>query len=245
MPSADKALAEARRVVADERYGYKLGGWGTKDGTQAYGVDCRGFVKMCLDAGGFPSGGYTWTGDMRERMTSVGWAWHDGTEGAKAEPFAILLHTKRSGEKTGHTAVCAGGTIYEAWHDYDGVAGDGGGREVRRRSWYDYPWDGYLTYPSDATTTTTNTKGTDNMADWFFVQGKSDAVYLVTSDGKLHGLKSMTEYNYLKWAIEQAIKARQSGEVLHLRVDSEDSGINGGTYQTGAFLKMLKEILGR
>lgn len=228
----------ARTIVNDDRYGYKLGGWGKA--SEDYGIDCRGFVKLVCNLAGLAVGAYTWTGDMRERMCAVGWEWHDGTDGIDDHNFCVLLHTKRSGEKTGHTAIYSDGRIFEAWHDYDGIAGDGSGNEVRERGYYEYPWDGYLTWDSK-----TSTNGGFDMADWFFVQGKSDTVYLVTSDGTMHALKSMAEYNFCKWCINKAISAKKSGEVLHLRVDSGDSSIDGGTYQTGAFLKMLQEILAR
>ena len=241
MASASKAIAEAKRVVADDRYGYKLGGWGTANGAQPYGVDCRGFVKMCLDAGGYPSGGYSWTGDMKPCMTAAGWTWHSGTSGIDNYPFVVLLHVKTAGESTGHTALYGGGVLYEAWHDYDGKAGDGSGSEVRSRSYYNYPWDGYLTYPSNDSTTTT---GDYDMANWFFFQGESALVYLVTSDGKMHGLKDMNEYNFVKWCIEQAIAAQKSGSVLHLRTDSNTNAFSG-MYQKGNWAKVLKDILAR
>ncbi len=239
MASASKAIAEAKRVVADDRYGYHLGGWGSPNGEQAYGVDCRGFVKLCLDAGGYPSGGYTWTGDMKPCMTAAGWTWHSGTNGIDNYPFVVLLHVKKAGESTGHTAFYGGGVLYEAWHDYDGKSGDGGGKEVRSRDYYNYPWDGYLTYASNETIGVPA-----DMSDWIFVQGSSATVYLMTPDGKMHGLKDMNEYNFVKWCIEQAISAQQGGSVLHLRVDSNTNAFSG-MYQKGNWFKVLQNILKR
>ena len=242
MSNSTAAIAEAKRVCSNDKYGYHLGGWGTATGAQAYGVDCRGFVKMCLDAGGYPSGGYTWTGDMRQCMASVGWVWHSGTAGINNYPFVVLLHTKRAGESTGHTAFYAKNTLYEAWHDYDGKSGDSSGNEVRARSYYNYPWDGYLTWPGDSTHSTDS--GVSDMANWIFVQGSSALVYLMTPDGKLHGLKDMNEYNFVKWCVGQAISAQNKGEMLHLRMDSNTNAFSG-MYQKGNWFKILQNILNR
>ena len=148
--SRQAAIDRAEEICADDRYGYSLGGWGSEG--EGYGIDCRGLVSAALVAGGYPTGGFTCTYDMRDCLTSAGWTWHDGTDGLTDCQMCVALHPKSSsGASDGHTALWVGDHFCEAWHDYSGGGSDGdpSGREVRTRDYYDFPWSGYLTWDGE------------------------------------------------------------------------------------------------
>lgn len=109
--------------------------------------DCSSGALDCVEAAGLPTGGATYTGNMKKGLTSTGnWKAHKYSSGYSAKRGDIYLNEDH------HTAVCVhpygspegdmlmefaiseNGTI-------DGKEGDQTGKECYIHEFYNYPWD--------------------------------------------------------------------------------------------------------
>lgn len=119
---------------------------GSKVGISAGDKDCSSLAIEAYRALGVGVGGATYTGNMRGCMVSSGnFSWHGRSELGSLQRGDILLR------ESSHTAVYLGnGLIGHASASEHGTTsgtrGDQTGREVCVRSYYDYPWDGFLRY---------------------------------------------------------------------------------------------------
>ena len=121
---------------------------GTKVGISGGDRDCSSACIECYAALGVDVGGATYTGNMRQCMTSTGnFKWHPwGTYTAKRGDIYL--------NETHHTAMCLGnGKLGEfsrsELHSTHGAKGDQDGWESHVTSFYTYSkggWDGVLEY---------------------------------------------------------------------------------------------------
>ena len=121
---------------------------GTKVGISGGDRDCSSACIECYAALGVDVGGATYTGNMRQCMTSTGnFRWHPwGTYTAKRGDIYL--------NETHHTAMCLGnGKLGEfsrsELHSTHGAKGDQDGWESHITSFYTYSkggWDGVLEY---------------------------------------------------------------------------------------------------
>lgn len=99
--------------------------------------DCSSITIWGAQMGGYPTGGASYTGDMRAELTSVGWAEVPIGQPSKGD---ILW-------KTGHVAVCVddGANLSEAWINENndiigGAPGDQTGQETRTIGYWEHPF---------------------------------------------------------------------------------------------------------
>ena len=140
-------------------------------------ADCSSMVATAADDVGLPTGGATYTGDMRSALVSAGWGclpWAaTGGDSANLYTGDVLLSEAASGG-VGHVAVFVGeDRICEAWIDGTGdiggsAWGDGpgdSGGETRCVSFYAHPytqggvWTHVLRPPEDPTTSASTPEG--------------------------------------------------------------------------------------
>lgn len=110
------------------------GRWDIRDGGAS---DCSSLTIWGAQMGGYPTGGATYTGNMRAELTSVGWAEVPIGQPSKGD---ILW-------KTGHVAVCIddGANLSEAWINENddiigGQPGDQTGDETRTIGYWEHPF---------------------------------------------------------------------------------------------------------
>lgn len=118
------------------------------DGTQVKissgDKDCSSLMVECVAAMGLPTGGATYTGNMRRGLTSTGnFEWHGRGDLGSLRRGDILLNERH------HTAMYLGsgrvGMASQSEHGtVTGTRGDQTGREIYIRDYYDCPWDGFL-----------------------------------------------------------------------------------------------------
>lgn len=113
---------------------YVYGGPRNTMASALQGTDCSGAVIASCKGAGLPTGGASYTGDMRSCFTSTGeWVWYDGTEGVQAGDVLVVdrMHP-------GHTGVV----------DYDGNIIEEYPPRGSVVPFYEYSgaWDGYLHY---------------------------------------------------------------------------------------------------
>lgn len=160
MDTPSKAAEIMRHYAEHDEHGYTQGGgrWGTgteplvlSDGSTVTipggDGDCSaGDVRVYI-ALGVDVGGATFTGDMRQCMTSTGnFRWHPMSDGYIARPGDIYLNERD------HTAMCISDNpdlLAEFYIDENGgiiggQPGDQTGKECRVAPYYDFPWDGIL-----------------------------------------------------------------------------------------------------
>lgn len=134
MPDKMKAVAEAKRIAADNKHGYSQA---NRNGKPDY--DCSSLVIHCLDYAGFPMSkhGATYTGNMIPALKKCGFK--DVTRkinlktGKGLEPCDVLLNPGQ------HTAIAVSKTKLAAAHsNYDGKTGDGSGKEINTYSYRPY-----------------------------------------------------------------------------------------------------------
>lgn len=134
------ALTWALAVAADDSIGYS---WGCARPDE---YDCQGFVKAALRQSG-EDVSWSYTGDMAQGLLIAGYAQHDYIESELQSGDILLYHFDGSdGTYEGHAAIWVGdGTIVEAINDFDGVAGDSGGMEIRvGPNWANGSWQYYF-----------------------------------------------------------------------------------------------------
>lgn len=146
MASVEQALADVFAYAADDSHGYELGYHSSS--AMRTGTDCSGLVRYytALLAGvaidSFPDFS---TRTERKVLTGHGWQ-AIAFSLAKARRGDVLLT-----EPNGHTVIYLGNSrILGAEGDWDGRRGDGSGREVCERSYYDYSYNWILRPPTGA-----------------------------------------------------------------------------------------------
>lgn len=112
--------------------------------------DCSSLVIYALREAGFDTGGATYTGNLSANLTARGWRRLpvDGNP----RPGDILLNDVH------HVAVFLGnGLLAQAsiseHGTISGAAGDQTGGETNIKPYYNYPWNAYLRYGADQSTT--------------------------------------------------------------------------------------------
>lgn len=162
---------------------------GVPGGYFTFEADCSSLVIEAAKQAGYPTGGATYTGDMREQFAAVGWSVipYAATAGLAANLYTgdVILSEAASGG-VGHVAAYIGDNrVAEAWIDGNGDImgsaegdgrGDDTGGETRVVAFSSHPytlagsWTHVLRPPAfappagaDATPTTTTPKGTPRM----------------------------------------------------------------------------------
>lgn len=142
----DKAVAWALSIAADDSHGYDQGDrWGPD-------YDCSSLIIQAYENAGVPvkTSGASYTGDMVNVFISCGFK--DVTASVNLSTGAGLI----KGDvvwKSGHVEMMSaagqlvGASINENGETTGGVTGDQTGKEIRVRSYYNYPWTVVLRYP--------------------------------------------------------------------------------------------------
>lgn len=112
--------------------------------------DCSSLVIWCLREAGFDTGSATYTGNMSSNLTARGWRRLPAN--GSPQPGDILLND------INHVAVYLGGGMLaqasiSEHGTISGAAGDQTSRETNIKPYYSYPWDCYLRYGADQSTT--------------------------------------------------------------------------------------------
>ena len=146
MTYAQRAVAIALAIAADNRKGYVWGGWGPN------GYDCGHLIIAAYQQAGLPvrSAGASHTGNMRAAFLACGA--RDVTRqvnlatGAGMRPGDVCVKT------TSHAVMfVGGGKVVQARSDYDGRPGDSSGREIAVGPYYNWTpggWDVVLRPPA-------------------------------------------------------------------------------------------------
>lgn len=141
MTAAEKAVAWAKDIAADDLHGYdQANRWGPD-------YDCSSLVITAYQRAGVPLT-CTYTGNMRADMLAHGF--HIVTDGT-LQAGDVLLNEKS------HTALYIGsGMLVQAGSNErggitGGQPGDQTGKEICIRSYYSFPWDCVLRYGSEET----------------------------------------------------------------------------------------------
>ncbi len=108
--------------------------------------DCSSAIISAFEAAGISCGGATYTGNMKECMTSTGnFVWHPMSSGFIAQRSDVYLNILN------HTAMCTsavpdmlGEFSMSETGGIDGATGDQTGKESYIHAYYDFPWDGIL-----------------------------------------------------------------------------------------------------
>ena len=138
----ERYVAWAIRIAKDDSHGYSQYNRTGPD------YDCSSLVCSSLIAAGFPDSGASWTGNMLECLTKIGFVWHEGTSGLKRGDI-LLVHA----DYRQHTEIYIGGGKLVGAHiaetgDIHGVTGDQTGNEISVTKYYNAPWQGFLRYRS-------------------------------------------------------------------------------------------------
>ena len=134
--TVQEAIDWGMGIANDDSYGYSQ-----DRGDHEY--DCSSLAISMYKNAGVDVGGATYTGNMRECMTSTGnFEWIPGDPDVNTlQPGDIVL------DEDSHTEVYIGdGQLLGAHDNYSGGAGDPSGREINTRDYYSHPWDGVLRY---------------------------------------------------------------------------------------------------
>jgi cell wall-associated NlpC family hydrolase len=148
-----KAIDYAVGIAKDDKHGYSQGNtrWGNPD------YDCSALVITAWEQAGVKvkTAGATYTGNMKSVFLKCGF--EDITKsitlstGSGLIPGDILL------KEGSHTAMFIGNkqivhaSINELGKITGGKSGDQTGKEIRVRSYYNYPWNCILRYPDEVT----------------------------------------------------------------------------------------------
>lgn len=123
-------------IANDDSYGYSQ-----NRGDHEY--DCSSLAIAMYKNAGVDVGGATYTGNMRECMTSTGnFEWIPGDpDPSTLQPGDIVL------DESSHTEIYIGdGKLLGAHDNFSGGAGDPSGEEIDVGNYYSHPWDGVLRY---------------------------------------------------------------------------------------------------
>lgn len=116
-------------------------------------VDCSSLVIKVLQEAGQDTGGATYTGNLSANLVARGW--QRLTPNGNPQPGDILLNDVH------HVAVYVGnGQLAQASIDERGCASGGQtgdqSNETNVKAYYNYPWNAYLRYTGDQSTTYTS-----------------------------------------------------------------------------------------
>ena len=131
----------AIKIAHDDSHGYsQYNRWGPD-------YDCSSLVCSALLAAGFYDSGATYTGNMRERLQSVGFVWHTDLSDLRRGDIMLVHH--ENGRQ--HTEIYIGKNKLVGAHIAEtggihGVTGDQTGNEISVTRYYNAPWDGFLRY---------------------------------------------------------------------------------------------------
>ena len=148
MGKVDNAVKFAEKIAANDTHGYdQLYRWGTPD------YDCSSLVISSYEQAGIKvkTAGATYTGNMYDAFIKCGFK--DITSQISLGVGAALKRGDVLLNKQHHTAIYVGdGKIVEANINekgtiYNGKAGDQTGKEIWKRSYYNYPWNCVLRFP--------------------------------------------------------------------------------------------------
>ena len=123
-------------IANDDSYGYSQ-----NRGDHEY--DCSSLAIAMYENAGVDCGGATYTGNMRECMTSTGnFEWIPGDpDPSTLQPGDIVL------DESSHTEIYIGdGKLLGAHDNFSGGAGDPSGEEIDVGDYYSHPWNGVLRY---------------------------------------------------------------------------------------------------
>ena len=178
---------------------------GTKVGISGGDRDCSSACIECYAALGVDVGGATYTGNMRQCMTSTGnFKWHPwGTYTAKRGDIYL--------NETHHTAMCLGnGKLGEfsrsELHSTYGAKGDQDGWESHVTSFYTYSkggWDGVLEYVGPDTEPEPEPKPTfkeDDMNCFIEIPAEGDVKSALTvwlCNDRIHDLSHPDDVKYV------------------------------------------------
>lgn len=146
MASVEAALSKCLAYAADDSHGYELG-WHSAS-AMGGGTDCSGLVRYYAALlAGVATDSFPDFSTRTERRVLTGRGWQAiAFSLAKARLGDVLLT-----EPNGHTVIYLGGSrILGAEGNWDGRRGDGSGREVCERSYYDYSYNWILRPPTGA-----------------------------------------------------------------------------------------------
>lgn len=135
--------------------------------------DCSSLVIYALREAGFDTGSATYTGNLSSNLTARGW--RRLPVNGNPQPGDILLNDVH------HVAVYIGnGLLSQAsiseHGTISGTGGDQTGRETNISAYYNYPWNCYLRYGADQSTTSAalavdGSCGPDTIRKWQAVMG--------------------------------------------------------------------------
>lgn len=136
-------MTKALQIAQDDKHGYSMvNRYGNPD------YDCSSLVIACVDDVGIPvkSFGATYTGNMRTAFIKAGFV--DVTNIVDFKTQRGLQRGDILLNEVHHTEIYLGNKSTVGAHsNYDGVSGDGSGREICVAPYHDYPWEVCLRYP--------------------------------------------------------------------------------------------------
>lgn len=135
MSKSTEAATWILGIAVDDSHGYQWGGWGPE-------YDCGHLVIMAYEAVGVHvrEAGATYTGNMRQAFLACGF--EDVISQVNLATGAGLQIGDALVNEANHAAMYVGnGCIVQARSNFDGIAGDSSGQEIREQAYYNYPWD--------------------------------------------------------------------------------------------------------
>ncbi|MDR1767565.1 MAG: InlB B-repeat-containing protein [Propionibacteriaceae bacterium] len=186
------AVTWAQGIANDNSHGYsQTTRWGPS-------YDCSSLVIQAWETAGVKvrSAGATYTGNMLSIFQAKGFKQVavNLTTGAGLQVGDVLLNAAH------HTAMVAsvsgGVKIVQASDDYDGKAGDSGGKEIWTTTYKDYPWEYVLRYPQQAPATYTITYDANGGSGAPAPQTKTSGKALTLSSAK----PTRATYTFLGWS---------------------------------------------
>lgn len=149
MGAIDKAVAWALAIAEDDSHGYDQGDrWGDD-------YDCSSFVIQAYENAGVPvkTNGASYTGDMVAVFLATGF--ENVTASVNLSTGSGLIKGDvvwKSGhvEMVSRAGYLVGASINENGETTGGQTGDQTGKEIRERTYYNYPWTTVLRYPETA-----------------------------------------------------------------------------------------------
>ncbi len=145
MNKVEKAVQWAVSVANDNRHGYSQA---NRNGNPDY--DCSSLTITAFEWAGIPVGNATFTGNMYSEFMMHGWK--DVTRQINLSNGSGLIAGDVLLNHTSHTCLYIGdGKVVNARTDTDGRSGDSHGDEIRIQSYWNFPWNAVLRYPTDGT----------------------------------------------------------------------------------------------